>query len=146
MAINSVARTVKVPHSDAKRAYIESINTLSIEDHKQFDSHRNSIHLDAEQRLLRTCPHAVLERASPRPKPKPAAQLNKSVVKRPFPNLDSPAKPLLSKRGCCTSGGARADRSFGHMSLHSTCEDVWGPHHGMLMLIKACESDLAKLN
>jgi hypothetical protein len=140
MAINSVARTVKVPHSHAKRAYIESINTLTIEEHLQLDSHRNGIHLDAEERLLRTCAHAVLERASPHSKPSP----NRSAVKRPFPNLDSPAKP--SKRACRPSGGARPDGQFGNVSLQVTCGGVWGPHHGLLMLIKACESDLAKLD
>jgi hypothetical protein len=136
MAINSVARTVKVPHSDAKRAYIEAINKLTMEEHTQLDSHRNGIHVDAE-RLLRTCPEVVLERAPPLPKRRPAAQ-SRSAVKRASPNLDSQPEP--SKRAC------GPERNLGNVSQQITCGGIWGPHHGLLLLIKACESDLAELN
>lgn len=147
MAINSVARTVKVAHSDAKRAYIESINTLTIDEHKQLESHRNNIHLDAEQRLMRSCPHAVLER-SPRPKLKPHTQYIKGIVKRPFPNLSkSPTKPSPKKQSCHVAASARQERHPDRMSSYGSCAcNALGSHHGMLMLIKACEDDLAKLD
>jgi hypothetical protein len=76
--------------------------------------------------------------------PKPQQADNSASVKQNLPSMESSS----NKRARCLPDGALLDTSSDTSepeSLQIKLLQVEGSHHGLMLLIKACESDVEKL-
>lgn len=145
MAINSVARTMKVAHSDAKYAYMDAIQAAPKEQRADLEYHRNHLHKDAEDRIFHSLAGSTMEQIVAAD---PSVQTKAEDIRTPrkttragkFIAADTAYSPGKRRR-CTTWAGAKPKvQAWSH---DATLES---PFQGMMLLLKACEHDLDLLD
>ena len=138
MAINSVARTMKVQHHEAKSAYIEAIREAPGDNLADLESYRNALHKDAENRMKRSLAEPmeqVAEAGTPGQatiQPGGRPRRTSGTAKRATDETSSPCKRRRT-----------GVRHIAEVEKDDTIDAK--PCHGLLMLLKACEKDLDAL-
>lgn len=143
MAINSVARTMKVLHSDAKQAYVEAIQGAPQEQRAELEHFRSALHKEAEDRIFLNLAGSSTGQIAA------AGSLvqTKPETSRPARRTQATPKKVTDtvfqqgKRWRSSAWGA------GTQKVRASSQNVnsWPPCHGMMMLLKACEQDLDQL-
>jgi hypothetical protein len=147
MNVNSVARTMKVPHAEAKRAYMDAITAAPLEHYANLEDHRLSLHRDAERRLGCVLANAgscgsscQLHRTSTDSPPSP--------LREAFDAVDNAQMPNKRRRRASRVKMEQMMMMDDVVENDERCENACQtgfPHPGMMLLLKACEQDLKKL-
>jgi hypothetical protein len=144
MAVNSITRSSKVAHAQAKQAYMEALQEAAPEVQQDLEAHRQALANDAAHRLVLR--HARLQdpnasgsapamREVGRPA-KRAATRNASLDQGTPPRKRSRASPVVS----LPAGQLVADDKAW------ACLGEERPCHRMLMLLQACQQDMELLD
>jgi hypothetical protein len=144
MAVNSITRSFKVAHAQAKQAYMEANQEAAPEVHQDLEAHRQALANDAAHRLVlcqarpqdpdasRSAP-AMREVGRPA---KRAATKNASLDQVTPPRKRLRASPVVS----LPAGQlVAADKAWARLGEKPPC-------HRMLMLLQACQQDMELLD
>ena len=140
MAINCVARNMKVQHLEAKTAYIQAVQAATPEQIADLENFRMKLHMDAVQRIKNGLGVGGQQAAGsdlPVPENQACCRRRRRTAEAVNNDADAPgASPRRRRTGTAVKGTAQPGiRNL----IHET------PCHGLLMLLKACRNDLDEM-
>jgi hypothetical protein len=144
MAVNSITRSSKVAHAQAKQAYMEAIQEAATEVHQDLEAHRQALANDATHRL-------ILRRAQTQdPDASGSAPAMREVGR---PAKRAATKTAILVQGTpprkCSQASPVVSLPAGQLVADNKAWDRLGeepPCHKMLMLLQACQQDMELLD
>ena len=143
MAINCVARNMKVQHLEAKTAYIQAVQAAPLEQIADLENFRMELHMDAAQRIKNGLEVGEQQAAvSGLPAVSQEAcrfQRRTEAASAAAVSNGADAAGPFTKRRCTGTAVKETVQADIRDLIHET------PCHGLLMLLRACRNDLDEI-